>query len=90
MMIFSFIDGWLRRPWRVPTFDLCYMAAERFDGFREMKLYPHIAAGSLMATEAGGRVTDLRGRPYVLSNPQIVASNSLLHNEILSVLALER
>jgi myo-inositol-1(or 4)-monophosphatase len=65
-------------------------AAGRFDGFWELKLYPwDMAAGGPMVTEAGGRITDLRGGPHHLSNPQIVASNGLLHEEMLRVLTLE-
>lgn len=79
----------VRRPGSA-ALDLCYVAAGRFDGFWELKLYPwDMAAGSLMVMEAGGRVTDLRGGPHVLSNPQIVASNGLLHEEMLRVLAME-
>ncbi|MGB4782594.1 inositol monophosphatase family protein [Candidatus Methylomirabilis sp.] len=79
----------VRRPGSA-ALDLCYVAAGRFDGFWELKLYPwDMAAGSLMVTEAGGRVTDLRGGPHSLSNPRIVASNGLLHEEMLGVLAME-
>lgn len=80
----------VRRPGSA-ALDLCYVAAGRFDGFWELKLYPwDMAAGILMVTEAGGRVTDLHGGPHRLSNPQIVASNGLLHAEMLRVLAMER
>ena len=79
----------VRRPGSA-ALDLCYVAAGRFDGFWELKLYPwDMAAGSLMVTEAGGRVTDLRGGPHCLSNPQILASNGLLHEEMLRVLDME-
>ena len=79
----------VRRPGSA-ALDLCYVAAGRFDGFWELKLYPwDMAAGSLMVTEAGGQVTDLRGGSHRLSNPQILASNGLLHEEMLRVLALE-
>ena len=46
-----------------------------------------VAAGSLLVTEAGGRITDLRGQPLRLSKPQIVASNGLIHDEMLRLLA---
>jgi myo-inositol-1(or 4)-monophosphatase len=73
-----------------PAFDLCDVAAGRFHGFWELTLHPwDMAVGSLMVTEAGGQVTDLRGRPHVLSNPQIVASNGLLHDGMPRVLAME-
>lgn len=78
----------VRRPGSA-ALDLCYVAAGRFDGFWELRLYPwDMAAGSLMVTEAGGRVTDLCGGPHHLSMPQIVANNGLLHEEMLRVLAM--
>ncbi len=67
--------------------DLCYVAAGRFDGFWELKLKPwDTAAGWLLVTEAGGRVTDLAGAPYELSSPNMLASNGLLHNDMIRVL----
>jgi len=79
----------VRRPGSA-ALDLCYVAAGRFDGFWELRLSPwDVAAGSLMVTEAGGRVTDIRGQPLRLSKPQIVASNGLLHDEMLRILAKE-
>src|SRR5215471_13195534 len=42
--------------------DLCYVAAGRLDGFWETDLKPwDIAAGALIVSEAGGRVTDMNG-----------------------------
>ncbi len=79
----------VRRPGSA-ALDLCYVAAGRFDGFWELRLSPwDVAAGSLLVTEAGGRVTDLRGQPLRLSKPQVVASNGLLHEEMLRLLAKE-
>jgi myo-inositol-1(or 4)-monophosphatase len=79
----------VRRPGSA-ALDLCYVAAGRFDGFWELRLSPwDVAAGSLMVMEAGGRVTDLRGQPLRLSKPQVVASNGLLHDEMLRILAKE-
>lgn len=77
----------VRRPGSA-ALDLCYVAAGRFDGFWELRLNPwDVAAGALMVTEAGGRVTDLQGRSLRLSTPRIVASNGLIHDEMLRVLA---
>ncbi len=68
--------------------DLCYVACGRFDGFWELKLKPwDVAAGGLIVTEAGGRVTDLAGRPFTLRAPAIVATNALIHREVLEVLS---
>jgi len=67
--------------------DLCYVAAGRFDGFWELKLKPwDTAAGWLLVTEAGGRVTDLTGAPYAFSSPNVLASNGLLHDDMIQVL----
>jgi len=69
--------------------DLCYVACGRFDGFWELKLKPwDVAAGGLVVTEAGGRVTDFAGRPFTLRSPGIVATNTLIHREVLEVLSL--
>lgn len=68
--------------------DMAYLAAGRFDGFWELKLAPwDTAAGWLLVEEAGGVVTDLRGDPYRLRSPDILASNGLLHAEIARILA---
>jgi len=67
--------------------DLCYVAAGRFDGFWEMKLHPwDMAAGSLMVTEAGGRMSDFKGGSFSVYGQDMVASNDLIHNEMLAVL----
>ena len=64
--------------------DLCWVAAGRFDGFYEHKLEAwDSAAGSLMVEEAGGRVTDLKGLPYSPYQHGIVATNGLIHEELL-------
>ncbi|MBI4400533.1 MAG: inositol monophosphatase [Nitrospirae bacterium] len=67
--------------------DLCYVSAGRFDGFWELKLHPwDTAAGALIVTEAGGQVTDLAGDPFSIYRKEIVASNGLIHDEMLEVL----
>lgn len=75
----------VRRP-GAAALDLCYVACGRFDGYWELGLKPwDSAAGALIVQQAGGRVTDLAGehRP---DGPVIVASNGLLHAELLAVL----
>ena len=67
--------------------DLCYVAAGRFDGFWELKLNPwDCAAGSLIVKEAGGMVTNFSGQPASIYEREIVASNGLIHGEMLDVL----
>ncbi|HET7212544.1 MAG TPA: inositol monophosphatase family protein [Terriglobia bacterium] len=68
--------------------DLCSVAVGRFEGFWELKLNPwDKAAGSLLVTEAGGRVTDLSGGPFSLHRDEIFASNGLIHETMLEVFA---
>jgi myo-inositol-1(or 4)-monophosphatase len=68
--------------------DLCYVACGRFDGFWELKLQPwDTAAGSVIVTEAGGRLSDFRGRPFSIYGPELVASNGLIHDEMVEVLS---
>lgn len=66
--------------------DLCSVASGRFEGFWELKLNPwDKAAGALMVTEAGGRVTDLAGGAFSLHRDEIFASNGLIHDSMLEV-----
>jgi myo-inositol-1(or 4)-monophosphatase len=68
--------------------DLCSVAAGRFDGFWELKLNPwDKAAGSLLVTEAGGRVSDLAGGSFRLLGDEIFASNGLIHDQMCQVFA---
>lgn len=68
--------------------DLCCVAMGRFEGFWELKLNPwDKAAGTLMVTEAGGRVSDVRGGTFNLLGDDVFASNGLVHNEMLEVFA---
>ena len=71
--------------------DLCYVAAGRFDGFWEMKLAPwDIAAGGLIVSEAGGRVTDFRGKPLKLDGKHVLASNAQIHRAMLAIVKMGR
>ncbi|MFC2065286.1 inositol monophosphatase family protein [Chloroflexota bacterium] len=68
--------------------DLCYVAAGRFDGFWELSLQPwDVAAGGLIAEEAGATVTNISGGPDYISSPQsILASTPGLHKLMLEEL----
>lgn len=67
--------------------DLCYVAAGRFDGFWELKLYPwDVAAGALMVEEAGGVVTDFGGGAFDVYGQETLASNGRIHEEMIGVL----
>jgi len=66
--------------------DLCYVAAGRLDAFWEQHLHPwDMAAGALMLTEAGGRITALDGAPFDVRKGQLIASNGVLHDQLLDV-----
>lgn len=68
--------------------DLCYLAAGRFDGYWELSLKPwDVAAGGLIAAEAGAAVTDLDGGPDYLTPPcSLLAATPLIHGPMLEVL----
>lgn len=67
--------------------DLCYVAAGRFDGYWENFLNPwDMAAGVLMVQEAGGKCTDLRGFPTTIYEKPILATNGLIHEQMVEVL----
>jgi len=68
-------------------FSLAYVAAGRADAYWEQSAGPwDVAAGALLVAEAGGRVTDGRGRPLRLDQPTIVATNGRLHEKVLRYL----
>lgn len=64
--------------------DLAYVAAGRLEAFWEFNLNPwDTAAGILLVEEAGGRVTDFSGNHFQLNSREILASNGLIHAELL-------
>ncbi len=68
--------------------DLAYVACGRFDGFWEDGLNPwDVAAGVLLIKEAGGTVTDFRGAPLDIYTPKVLASNGLIQDAMMRVLA---
>ncbi|MDX9817853.1 MAG: inositol monophosphatase family protein [Desulfococcus multivorans] len=70
--------------------DLCFVACGRFDGFWEENLKPwDTAAGMLIVTEAGGRVTDFKGGKYGVGDREILATNGCIHRELMSLLELK-
>ncbi len=66
---------------------LANVAAGRLDAYWEQSAKPwDVAAGALLVEEAGGRVTDGRGRPLDLGQPTILASNGHIHRRMLAAL----
>jgi myo-inositol-1(or 4)-monophosphatase len=69
--------------------DLAYVAAGRFDGFWEEGLKPwDVAAGVLLIEEAGGKVSDYHGDRLDIFTPPMLASNGLIHEQMMRVLAV--
>jgi myo-inositol-1(or 4)-monophosphatase len=69
--------------------DLCYLACGRFDGYYEENLKPwDTAAGLLILSEAGGRITTFTGGDYDIYAPEIAATNGGVHRELLRCLEL--
>jgi myo-inositol-1(or 4)-monophosphatase len=67
--------------------DLCYIAAGRMDGFWEERLKPwDVAAGALLVTEAGGKVSGMGGGPFDVRRASVVASNGRIHREMVDVI----
>jgi len=77
----------VRRPGSA-SLDLAYVAAGWYDGFWELGLSKwDIAAGSLLITEAGGLVGDLRGESTWLDTGNIVAGSPKIFAQMLQVIA---
>lgn len=68
--------------------DLAYLAAGRFDGYWELRLSPwDVAAGGLIAEEAGARVTGMDGESdYMTESPSLIAANPALHAKMVAVI----
>jgi len=71
--------------------DLCWTAMGRFEGFWEYNLNAwDIAAGCVILTEAGGKLTDFEGKPLSIYGKQILATNGLIHDDLLDVIQDKR
>lgn len=67
--------------------DLCYVAAGRIDGFWELKLKPwDMAAGALIAKNAGAIVSDFNGQQWTLKSDRIIAANPKIHAQMIAII----
>jgi myo-inositol-1(or 4)-monophosphatase len=65
--------------------DLAYVACGRFDGFYEYDLKPYdVAAGIIIVSEAGGKISDFKGGSNYLFGKEIVASNNIIFEEFIA------
>ena len=68
--------------------DLAYVACGRLDAFWEFGLNPwDLAAGRLLVEEAGGRSSDMRGRPHDVRGPHLLVDNGWIHDEMVGLFA---
>ncbi len=71
------------------SLDLALVARGMLDGYWERRLKPwDVAAGALLVTEAGGRVTDPRGRRFAVDEGDVVATNGAIHEQVVGELAI--
>lgn len=70
------------------AYDLCNVAAGRYDGYWEIKLNPwDVAAGILIVREAGGVATDFDGQPIFIEGRRVIAANPVIAKLLLEELA---
>ncbi|MFA5222455.1 MAG: bifunctional fructose-bisphosphatase/inositol-phosphate phosphatase [Methanoregula sp.] len=85
------------RRWRLlgaSALELCYVGCGRIDGFIDLRGTLRVtdaAAGMLVCTEAGGKVTDMNGKKLIFPNEVtigrcIVATNGVLHHKVIEYL----
>lgn len=68
--------------------DLCYVACGRLDGYWELKLKPwDVAAGGLIVSEAGGRLSDFGGARFTIDGRETLAANPPIHAQMARILA---
>jgi myo-inositol-1(or 4)-monophosphatase len=66
---------------------LAYLAAGRVETYAVFGTNDwDVGAGVLLVREAGGKVTDFTGKDWVLGNPDLAASNGLVHGRVLRII----
>ncbi len=67
--------------------DLCHLAAGRLDAYWELDLEAwDMAAGALIVSEAGGKLSKIDGSPFDVHGRQMLASNGRLHAAMLDLI----
>lgn len=67
--------------------DFAWVACGRYEGYWEYGLKPwDTAAGVLLVTEAGGRVTSTLAADYLPSDPGVVISNGPIHDDLMAAI----
>ena len=69
---------------------LCYVAAGRLDAYAERYIGQwDYMAGALIVQEAGGRVTNYAGEDYFMEGDSVVATNGIVHQNLLNAITSE-
>jgi myo-inositol-1(or 4)-monophosphatase len=67
--------------------DICWTACGKFDGFWEYNLNPwDVAGGSLILTEAGGKLSNFSGNEFNVYEKEILATNGKIHDQMLEII----
>lgn len=79
--------------WQVKNNMCCHeeisgVAYDRYDGFVSKGSSPWDYCHCLLVEEAGGRVTDWNGEEFNISKDNIIASNGIIHDELLKFVAV--
>ena len=70
---------------------LCYVAAGRLDAYAERYIGQwDYMAGALIVREAGGEVSDYDGNPCYMEGDSVVATNGVVHADLLAGIAKAR
>ena len=68
-------------------YQLSRLAMGKFDGHFEVRVPPlHRAASMIIVEEAGGKVTNFKNKRSTINDDDIVCSNGIIHNELISIL----
>ena len=68
--------------------DMAFVAEGVFDGFWESGLKPwDTGAGSLLVSEAGGRITTVGSEKWSVTSPTLIATNGKIHDYLDSILS---
>jgi len=83
--LYSFVRG--IRNTGSAAINLCNVACGRYDVYHPLSINSwDVAAGYLIVKEAGGKVTDLKGKEWDLDKGHLLATNKKLHNKFLKLL----
>ncbi len=73
--------------YKAGALELAFVAAGRFGAYMaNSQMAWDSSAGALLVREAGGRVTDFSGSPWDIHSHDILASNNMIHSELLDII----